>query len=212
MHQLDDQPFLAAAAGMDPRSIPGLQLYTDAYALNGSLGYLDSVASWPDWSGLNRTVEQSVGGSQPRFLPWSAAEGNYLHLPAVVGNFASTPDSAAVSVLGDIDIRRHLAPVAWSTGASNQDIAAKWDTGNLSYLFRLNSNGTLRFITTADGTTSVNAQSTAAVGFSAGSKGWIRVTRDVDNGAGGNTTRFFTSTDGVTWTQLGDAVRSCGRY
>jgi len=41
------------------------------------------------------------------------------------------------------------------------------------------------------------------VPFSAGAFGWIRVTLDVNNGAGESDTKFFTSGDGVIWTQLG---------
>jgi hypothetical protein len=38
----------------------------------------------------------------------------------------------------------------------------------------------------------------------------VRVTLDVDNGASGNDARFFTSVDGVSWTQLGATVTTAG--
>lgn len=40
--------------------------------------------------------------------------------------------------------------------------------------------------------------------------GWVRVTLDVDNGASGHTVTFYTSSDGVTWTQLGTATTRGG--
>jgi hypothetical protein len=193
---------------LDPRSISGLQLYTDAYALNGSLGYLDSVASWPDWSGLGRTVQQSVGGSQPRFLPWSAAEGNYLHLPGVAGNYASTPDSAAVSITEDIEIIVVAALPSWTPSAASVILAKENDSSTRSYSFFINTNGTLGFNSTADGTTSTVANSTLPVGAPAHALRYLKVTRDVDNGSGQRVTQFFESADGVTWNSIGSVTQT----
>jgi hypothetical protein len=39
---------------------------------------------------------------------------------------------------------------------------------------------------------------------------WVRATLDVDNGAAGRDIKFYTSTDGVTWTQLGATVTQAG--
>jgi hypothetical protein len=185
----------------DPRSIDGLQLYTDAYALNGSLGYLDSVASWPDWSGLNRTVEQSVGGSQPRFLPWSAAEGNYLHLPRVVGNHASTPNSSALQITGDIDIRADIAPLDWSGVGTQGVVTKRLGSSNISYHLSIENNGSLSARFSSDGSfnTGEAAFSSESTGFAGGLRRWVRVTRSATTGD----VMFFTSVDGVAWTQLG---------
>ena len=35
---------------------------------------------------------------------------------------------------------------------------------------------------------------------------WVRATRKQNNGGGGNTTTFYTSPNGVTWSQLGNQV------
>jgi len=43
-----------------------------------------------------------------------------------------------------------------------------------------------------------------------GAELWVRVTRDVDNGASGNDTKFYTSADGLIWTQLGATVTNAG--
>lgn len=151
-----------------------------------------------------RDLYQGTLANRPVYLQYAGTKYGWNN--ATNANTFTTPDSAAVSITGDIDIRCRLALTAWTTGSASQDIVTRWETSNQSYLFRVNSTGTLRFITTADGSTAVNAQSTAAVSFAANEAGWIRVTRDVDNGAGGNTTRFYTSSDGETWAQLGDPV------
>jgi hypothetical protein len=186
----------------DPRSISGLQLYTDAYSLQGSLGYLDSVASWPDWSGLNRTVEQSVGGSQPRFLPWSAAEGNYLHVPGVNANFASTPSIAALSGPSALDIKMLIAANDY-TPSARYSLWGQYDgAGNQrSWLFQINTDGTFRFLMSADGTAGplTDVSSSVASGISDGSKKWVRVTWETPSGD----VKFYLSDNGNTWTQLG---------
>ena len=39
---------------------------------------------------------------------------------------------------------------------------------------------------------------------------WLRVTLSVNNGSSGNTTTFYTSSDGITWTQLGNTIINSG--
>jgi hypothetical protein len=54
------------------------------------------------------------------------------------------------------------------------------------------------------------ANSTASVPFAANETGWVKVTLDVDNGAGGYDVKFYTAADETddptVWTQLGSTV------
>jgi hypothetical protein len=134
---------------------------------------------------------------------------NYLYLPGVASNYASAPDSAAISVTGDIDLRAKIALDDW-TLTSNQGIIGKWSGGNRSYSLLVNSDGTLSIRWSADGSTLITKNSTVASGITDGATKWIRATLDVDNGASGNTVTFFTSDDGSTWTQLGSTVVTAG--
>ena len=142
----------------------------------------------------------------------AATEDLELVLPGASGDFASTPDSAAVSITGDLDIRAHLSPDDW-TNPAYPYVISKW-TGSTyrSYALRLASWGALYFQWSTDGATSgtVTKTSTAVVPFADGEAGHIRVTLDVDNGAAGNDVKFYTSTDGVTWSQLGATVTTAG--
>src|SRR3546814_13024260 len=81
-----------------------------------------------------------------------------------------------------------------------------------SFIFQVFTSGTLRLIRTTYGTagTQVSATSTVAPTIANGDDLWIRVKLDVDNGAGGNDAIFETSTNGVTWTQLGNVVTQAG--
>lgn len=135
---------------------------------------------------------------------------NYGSAPGTAGNYFSTPDSIAASITGDIDIRLKLAADDW-TPAATDSVIGKWEAeGVQSYILRILTSGVLRLTYTADGTTDINRDSTAATGLTDGTANWIRVTLDVDNGAAGNDVNFYTSTDGVTWTQLGTTVTNAG--
>lgn len=126
---------------------------------------------------------------------------------------ASTPDVAALDVTGDIDIRVQVAMADWTPAASSILLAKRAGTGGQrSFLFFVNTNGTLSLNTYLDGTlgTAVGGSSSTAPGFADGTPHWVRVTLDVDNGASQRVYRFFTSEDGVTWTQLGTTQTVAG--
>jgi hypothetical protein len=140
--------------------------------------------------------------------------GSGLYVGTTTGNLAMAPDSAALDVTGDIEIVARLAPPNW-VPASAQWIASKLvGSGNQrSWRFGLGTAG-VNFTWSADGTASTSAISTATPSFSADQAGWVKVTFDVDNGAGGKTATFYTAPDSTsepsTWTQLGSPVTTAG--
>lgn len=145
------------------------------------------------------------GTTRPIYLPYSGTK--YLYLPGVAGNYASTPDSAANSITGDIDIRVRVALDDWTPAAIQLLVSKYATTGNQrSYRFYVNASGNLQFDWSVDGATALQKSSTSATGVSDGAEKFLRVTLDVDNGAGGNDVKFFLSDDGVNWTQLGNTV------
>src|SRR3546814_817707 len=106
----------------------------------------------------------------------------------------------------------HAALDDW-TPATNMAFMSKFiGSTDRSFIFQVFTSGTLRLIWTTDGTagTQVSATSTVAPTIANGDDLWIRVKLDVDNGAGGNDAIFETSTNGVTWTQLGNVVTQAG--
>lgn len=136
-----------------------------------------------------------------------------LDLPGTTGHYASTPDTAALDVTGDIDIRVKVAMDDW-TPASSPALVAKWlDSGNnRSFYLRLLSTGVLSLIWDQLGDFSQNrsANSTVAVGATDGTVKWVRATLDVNDGAGNRVIKFYTSDDGAVWTQLGTTVTVAG--
>lgn len=133
----------------------------------------------------------------------------FLALPGTAGNYARTPDAAALDVIGDIDLRAKIAPTNWS---ALQSVIAKFTTtGNQrSYELSIQASGVLRLSWSTSGVTALTADSTAATAFPANAIRWIRATMDVDDASGNRVIKFYTSTDGVVWTQLGTTITTAG--
>ena len=135
-----------------------------------------------------------------------------LYLPGDSTFNISAPDSAALSTTGDIDLRFYGASTDWSRGTASQALLHKWLPGaNLSYLWYMGASGSMTFLTSSNGSTTAKTfNSSASVAFANGADGWVRVTLDVDDGAGNAVCKFWTSTDGSAWTQLGSTQTSAG--
>lgn len=162
------------------------------------------------------------GGSGRR---WDRSNGAYLTgsrlaLSQVSGNYASAPDSAALSITGDIDIQVKVDFTSWNEGnrfvtvgnAQNRLVVSKYlTTGNQrSYYLSIGSQGTLHLGWSVTGSTDLTIYSNESLEFTAETVKWVRATMDVDNGASGRTAKFYTSDDGTTWTQLGTTITQAG--
>lgn len=160
-----------------------------------------------------------IGGAGGNGYGDGGAGGNQepgLRLPGSVGAYASTPDTAALDIVGDLDLRTMLALADWTPGAQS-GLVSKWNTvGNQrSYLLTLMPTGVLRFNWSVDGTASLQAESTAAIPLSSGVLA-VRATIDVNNDAAGRTVTFYTAAASPTgldlgpWVQLGAPVITAG--
>lgn len=111
------------------------------------------------------------------------------------------PDSAGLSVVGDIDIRFDAKLTDW---VPNLVMVSKYGSApNLSYRVYLNFDGYIVLNWSPDGTAFLTAESTVPLPQTTGRQA-IRVTLDVNNGAGGNTATFYTApTAAGPWVQLG---------
>jgi hypothetical protein len=177
--------YIAGTSGL-PAAAALRQIYPTTDLLTGVASYYVDAATPTNWGSLG-----------------------YVYLNGVAGNYLSVPDSAALDITGDIDIRVYLAADDWTPAASNTFLA-KRTAGQWSYQFANNTSGNLDFLWTTDGSTNIQKTSTAAITTTDGQPLWVRVTLDVDNGASGNDVKFYTSADGITWTQLGSTVTTAG--
>lgn len=128
-------------------------------------------------------------------------DGSGLVLPGLSGNYASTPNVAGFDITDDLDIRVLVTKDDWTSGSIFQMLAAKSATaGQGSYEFRYRTNKTLLFAWSANGTNFTDSAYTTALSLVDGQPIWLRVTFDVDDGAGNKVLTFLTSTDGTNWT------------
>ena len=154
------------------------------------------------------TYYGQLGRNTPMRVRLTPGPPGYLLMPVEVDG-AITPDSANLSITGDIDIRVDVRFDDWDTfgGLANKYGAP----GQISWAFYKQADGTLRLAWSADGTAVITKTSTAAVTVPASGRLALRVTLDVDNGAAGNDVKFYTA-DTITgsWTQLGATVTTAG--
>ncbi|MFF4369623.1 hypothetical protein [Streptomyces sp. NPDC001594] len=132
--------------------------------------------------------------------------------PGDVGR-VTTPDAAALDITGDLDLRADLTPTSWDgdRGAAGWPVLGKASSGQFAYWLTVQSDGRLVLSWSTTGSNILSVVSTLAVPFTPGQRGAIRAVLDVNNGASGRTTTFYTSdTIAGTWTQLGDAVIEAG--
>jgi hypothetical protein len=114
--------------------------------------------------------------------------------------------------LTDLDVQVLIRPDDL-TPSSNQIIVGEYlTTGNKrGWFLRLDTGGTVRLQWSTNGTATSAADSTATLastGLTDGSKFWLRATLDVNVGGTNKEARFYTSDDGITWTQLGATVNT----
>lgn len=142
-----------------------------------------------------------------------------LDLPGGEGDYASTPDAAALDITGDIDVRFDATLANWcladyptgqGTDYDHTELMGKAASGQVSWnlYVRLSK---LYLTWSTNGTALSSASSTADLPLTTSGRLAVRATLDVDNGASGHTVTFYTS-DSIsgTWTQLGDPVTGSG--
>ncbi len=131
---------------------------------------------------------------------------NYLHLPGVAGNMVSSPDSAALSIAGDIDIICRVTPEAWDN--STVLVSKMPDSGLFGYRFKSQASKALVYAW-GDGSAFSGDKALTPHALVDGEPTWVRVTHDVDDGASDDLITFYTShdvtndPDQVTWAVLG---------
>ncbi|MFF8901661.1 hypothetical protein ACF082_29740 [Streptomyces lydicus] len=135
---------------------------------------------------------------------------NYLGLPGAVGDYASTPDTAALDITGDLDVRFDGTLTNW--GATNLELIGKFTfaTGGRSWFLGMR-NGFPHFEWSVDGANTIQADAPVAPVIPPSGRLALAVTLDVNNGAGGATVQFYTAaTIAGPWSYLGAPVVFAG--
>lgn len=158
------------------------------------------VLNLRDWRNFTWWKPASV----PATVTVDRADSSYLRLPGQAGNYASTPDSAALDITGSIDVRIRCG-IDWIVGPGKfPNLVTKDDPPSQRSwsLYIIGVTGRIEFFYTADGTTQRIATSTVPIGLQNGAVTWIRCTYNATNGE----VKFYLSDDGASWSQLGSTV------
>jgi hypothetical protein len=124
-------------------------------------------------------------------------------MPGVTGEYVSTPDSAGNSITGDIDVRVKLSDGVNFSPASTSLLIGQWATPHKNWaVYFTASNAFFGY--------SVDGSATIGRSFAPIPSGtqYLRATHDVDNGAGGNDVKLWTSLTGLdgSWVEHGHSV------
>jgi lysophospholipase L1-like esterase len=158
---------------------------------------------WYPWSdatldaGAPTTIQTGTAGE--RYVPFTSS-GHSLQLPAT--DASGTPVDLDVSVRASLD--------DWTPAAQMVLTGRENGAGSRSWWFNVETNGTLALNWSNDGTTLLTVFSSVAPTVVDGAILWVRATLDVNDGAGNRVIKFYTSTDGATWTQLGTTTTTVG--
>ncbi|WP_369778830.1 hypothetical protein [Streptomyces sp. R33] len=171
----------------------------------------------PDGIYSGRNPRSPYYGQLGRNTPVRISHGGAsvaLVIPPDVQGRATTTDTAALDITGDIDVRADLTPSQWGgiTELGAWEVMGKYGgISQVSWGLFVLDDGQVSLRWSADGIAVLSRSSTLPVPFAPGQRGAIRATLDVNNGAAGHTVVFYTSdTLSGTWTQLGDPVVTAG--
>ena len=157
----------------------------------------------------------STVGTFPTLLEHTGE--NYVYFPGVSNNLMHVPDSAALSITGNIDIMLRLSLDDWTPSGSNTySFSKRATTGNQrSWLVEHTTGGFIAFYWSVDGINEIRVQSTAALpAFTDGQVVWLRIALRTNNGVGGHNVAFWWAPDQsdepAVWTQVGTTVVTAG--
>lgn len=191
--------WLWAQEDFEPSDIPGLALwYSASSPAFDAYTYGQAIPTLFDRSGNGWNATQSTGTAQARFLTHDGR--NYLRGSGVTGNNATCD---GVTNVGSFGVRAMYAPAtSWASGSPQRIQRQANGPSQRKYGFQISATGflTLALYNNAQNATVYN--STATVPFTSNNIGYVGAFWDQSAGQ----IIFETSTDGITWSQLGSVV------
>lgn len=155
-----------------------------------------------------------IGRNTPLRISLETYGDNYMELPGdSTSTTAAAPDSAGLSITGDIEIIVDVDFDSWAPADTQvHRLFQKWDAGSnqRSWVAEVDSNGHLLWWWSTNGTNENTSTSTIPLPFVTGRHS-IKITHDVNNGAAGNDVAFYYADSySGTYVQLGDTVTTAG--
>ncbi len=134
---------------------------------------------------------------------WTGIANGYVYFPGASGAYASAPDSAALSVTGNITLDVKVAMTSWAPAANSMLVAKNPGASTVdSYDLYVETTGKLVLRASQAGSSLLTWTSSVATGLGAGTTKWVRASLTLST----SKAQFFTSTDGSTWSQLGTDI------
>ncbi|BET67200.1 hypothetical protein ASA1KI_21180 [Opitutales bacterium ASA1] len=123
------------------------------------------------------------------------------------GDCASLPASTAAMPSIALDCAVDITLPDWTPAQSPTVLAGRFggSTSDRGWYLYITSTGLLGLQWSADGS-NILTQTGGTLSLADGARRWVRVTLLFDNGAGAYEVKFFTSTNGSSWTQQGATV------
>jgi len=118
--------------------------------------------------------------------------------------------TVSTNITGVIDARVKLSLSDWTPGAQVNLGGRSGGAGFRGWYMFINTAGVPGFVYSVDGTALTTVFGTATAGIADGGTTWLRYLFTPDDGAGNRVTKFYKSTDNVTWTQVGATVTTAG--
>lgn len=169
-------------------------------ALDGGTSAQTAVNRGTGGPALNATAGSSPATTTNDPL-WLGGSEYYAWFPGVASNQASTPDTAALKVVGDIEIIARVALDDW-TPSTEMSLVSKYTAGNSGYELNISTSGAPK-VNFRVGAANVSATASAVPAFTDGSTYWVRATRISSTGV----VNFYWAADGddvpTTWTEIG---------
>jgi hypothetical protein len=168
------------------------------------------AADYPNWTVRWQTwVVTNQRFGTPTIIQTGTAGDLYLD-GSTGANALRLDSSVSPYISSALDVQVKLRLVDWDV---QQNLVAKSGAaGQRGWIFQMTTTGTGRpsFTYSTDGTTQVTAACNTTPPQAAGTDVWLRVTYQGNDGAGNTVVKFYTATDGMTWTQLGSTVTTVG--
>lgn len=178
------------------------------YKLGESIGALN-----PAWTVQTRVWDDATQQyAAPITIQTGTAAARYLDCATGTTGRRLDP-TVTTHVSGPLDVRVKVNVTDWTPassvnfcGRTSTDPNRGWYVGILA----TSGNPFFAFTPTGLAANLVVKSATASTGFADGSTNWLRYVFIPDNGASGYDVKFYTSADGITWTQLGSTVTTAG--
>lgn len=193
-------PFPAGATAVyDPRYNPSILNAANAPA---SLG--EPIATIQDLSGNNRHATQASTVAMPLYMQFTGRK--YLFKSTTITTVPYITYFAGMNIANDVGIQTEIQPASWNSGSYQVIAARRGGVAQQSWILYINNtDGRLLFQWFVGGVLN-QALSTVATGFANYVKKHVRVRFRNNTGAGQYGLEFYTSDDGIVWTQLGTTV------